>query len=216
MVCKSGWKYLMLALLAVIGLASEFILAFVLEPMIWDVSLADYSTSQYIIHWTITCVVWGIVGFGLMITAKNKYMYDILKKGGSMIWWQWVIIIGCVTASLIVSNINWSGFKLVKEYNNLGLTKFVFQYVYYLFETFLVSLILIFSQKAFEVWFHKPNIPYGGIILALTWGIGHLVSKDILTAILCIIVSFSYGCIYLLTNRDFRKTYFILSVMFIL
>lgn len=127
-----------------------------------------------------------------------------------------MIIIGCIAASLIVSYINWNGFKAVKEYNNLGLLKFVFQYVYYLFETMLVSLILIFSQKGFEEWFHKTNIPYGGIILALTWGIGHLFSKDLLTAILCITISLAYGSIYLLTNRDFGKTYFVLSIMFIL
>ena len=216
MVKISGGKYMCLTLLAIVGFCFEFVLAFVLEPVIWGVSLADYSTSQYIVHWTITCVVWGIVGFGLMITAKNKYKYDILKKGSSMIWWQWIIIVACIAASLIVSYISWNGFKAMKEYNNLGLLKFVFQYVYYLFETMLVSLILIFSQKAFEEWFHKTNIPYGGIILALTWGIGHLFSKDLLTAILCIIVSLAYGSIYLLTNRDFVKTYFVLSIMFIL
>lgn len=213
---KSGGKYMLLALLAVIGFCLEFLLAFVLEPMIFGVSLAAYSTPQYIMHWTITCILWGIVGFVLIRAAKNKCNYDILKKGSRMIWWQWAIIVGCIAASLMVSYINWNGFKAMKEYNNLGLLKFVFQYVYYLFETMLVSLILIFSQKAFEEWFHKTNIPYGGIILALTWGIGHLVSKDILTAILCIVVSLAYGSIYLLTNRDFWKTHVILSIMFIL
>ena len=212
----SGGKYILLALLAAIGFCLEFVLVFILEPYIFGVSLNDYSTPQYLIHWTITCILWGIVGLCLILIARNKYQFDILRKSNNMIWWQWVIIIACIISSLIVSYINWDGFKVIKEYNNLGLLKFIFQYVYYLFETLLVTLILIFSQKAFEEWFHRTYIPYGGIILALTWGIGHFASKDILTAVLCLIVSLAYGSIYLLTNRDATKTYIFLSIMFIL
>lgn len=212
----SGGKYILLALSAVIGFCLEFVLVFILEPYVFGVSLNDYSTPQYLIHWTITCILWGIVGLCLILIAKDKCRFDILRKSNNMIWWQRVIIIACIISSLIVSYINWDGFKVIKEYHNLGLLKFVFQYVYYLFETLLITLILIFSQKAFEEWFHRTYIPYGGIILALTWGIGHFVSKDILTAVLCLVVSLAYGSIYLLTNRDATKTYIFLSIMFIL
>lgn len=212
----SGRKYMRLALLTVVGFCLEFVLAFVVEPLVFGVSLNEYSTPQYITHWIATCVLWGIVGWWLIVTAKNKYQFNVLKNGNRMVWWQWVIIVICIAASVSVSYHNWDGFKVIKEFSNLGLLKFVFQYIYYLFETMLVTLVLIFSQKAFENWFHKTNIPYGGILLALTWGIGHFVSKDILTAVLCTIVSLAYGSLYLLTNRDARKTYLFLSIMFIL
>ena len=99
---------------------------------------------------------------------------------------------------------------------NVCWLKFIFQYIYYIFETVLVTLILVFAQKAFEKWFHKENIPYGGIILALTWGIGHFFTKDIVTGILCIISGFAFGSVYLLTNRDIRKTFPLVLVMFVL
>lgn len=212
----SGGKYMQLALLAVVGFCMEFVLAFMLEPLIFGVSLNDYSTSQYIAHWIATCILWGIVGWRLIVTAKHKYQFKVLEKGNRMVWWQWAIIVVCITASITVSYHNWGGFKLIKEFTNLGLLKFIFQYIYYLFETMLVTLILVFSQKAFEKWFHKVYIPYGGVLLALTWGIGHFVSKDVLTAILCLIVSFAYGSLYLLSNRDVLKTYLFVSIMFIL
>lgn len=79
----------------------------------------------------------------------------------------------------------------------------------------LVTLILVFGQKAFEQWFNKVNIPYGGIILALTWGVAHFFTKDILTGIVTIISSLAFGSIYLLVNRDIRKNYPILWVMFV-
>ena len=212
----SGGKYMRLALLAVAGFCLEFVLAFIVEPFIFGVSLNDYSTPQFIAHWTITCIVWGLVVWWIIATAKNKYEFNILKKGNRMVWWQWLIVVICIAASVSVSYHNWGGFKVIKEFTNLGVLKFVFQYIYYLFETMLVTLVLVFSQKAFEKWFRKAYIPYGGVILALTWGIGHFVSKDILTGISCLIVSFAYGSFYLISNRDVLKTYLFVSIMFIL
>ena len=212
----SGGKYMRLALLAVVGFCLEFVLAFMVEPFIFGVLLNDYSTPQFIAHWTTTCIVWGLVGWWIIVTAKNKYQFNALKKGKRMVWWQWLIVVICIAVSVSVSYHNWDGFKVIKEFTNLGVLKFVFQYIYYLFETMLVTLVLVFSQKAFEKWFHKTYIPYGGVLLALTWGIGHFVTKDILTGIFCLIVSFAYGSFYLISNRDVLKTYSSVSIMFIL
>lgn len=212
----SGGKYLRLALFAALGFCLEFVLVFMVEPFAFGVSLNEYSNLQYIAHWISTCVLWGIVVWWLIIKAKNKYHFDVLETGKHMYWWQWLIIVICISASVWVSYHNWNGLKVVKEFSNLGLLKFVFQYIYYLFETMLITLVLVFSQTAFEKWFHDEYIPYGGLILALTWGIGHFVSKDILTGILCLIVSFAYGSMYILSNRDALKTYLFVSIMFIL
>ena len=205
-----------LALFAVVGFCLEFILAFVVEPLLFGISINDYSTSQYIAHWIVTCVVWGIVGLSLIATAKKKYNYNIAAKGEPLACWQWVLIAVCIVASVCVSYQNWSGLKVIREFANLGILRFIFQYIYYFFETMLITLVLIFSQEAFEKWFHRANIPYGGILLSLTWGIGHFITKDILTGTLCFVVSFAYGSVYLLSNRDLWKTYVIVSMMFIL
>ncbi|MCM1258280.1 MAG: hypothetical protein NC307_10580 [Roseburia sp.] len=94
--------------------------------------------------------------------------------------------------------------------------KIVFQYIYYIFETVLVTLILVFGQNAFEKWFRRRNIPYGGIIVAITWGIGHFFTKDISTGIVTMIAGLAFGSVYLLAGRDIRKTYPILWIMFVL
>ena len=80
----------------------------------------------------------------------------------------------------------------------------------------LVTLILIFGQKAFEQWFNKINIPYGGIIVAFTLGLCHFFTKDITTGIITMISGLAFGSIYLLVNRDIKKTYLILWIMFVL
>ena len=126
------------------------------------------------------------------------------------------MIVVCIVGSLIISYMSWNGSKVIKEFYANGLIKFIFQYIYYFFETILIVFILIFGQKAFETWFHKENIPYGGIIVAITWGVAHFFTKDILTGLICIISGLAFGSVYLLVNRDIRKAFPILWIMFVL
>ena len=62
-----------------------------------------------------------------------------------------------VAASLAVSLLDWQGFKVVKKFQSNGLLKFIFQYIYYLFETALFTLIIMFGQKALEMWTKKET-----------------------------------------------------------
>lgn len=107
-------------------------------------------------------------------------------------------------------------FKSAFGISKLGVLRFFFQYIYYIFEIVLVTLILVFGQIACEKWFKRVNIPYGGIVIAITWGMGHFLTKDFSTGISCMFLGLAYGSIYLLVNRDIRKTYLILWVMFVL
>ncbi|MDE6973297.1 MAG: hypothetical protein K2P38_09380, partial [Lachnospiraceae bacterium] len=93
---------------------------------------------------------------------------------------------------------------------------FVFQYMYYMFETMLFLLIIVFGQRACELWFRKVTVPYGGILCGLTWGLAHLFTKDLSTGLLGIVIGFAMGSVYLLVNRDFRKAYVLLFLLFVL
>lgn len=212
----TGTDYLVLALLAFAGIGLEIVLAFGIEPLIYGTSIGEWTDLQNIIHWVVTCILWGLVSWYLVHFAKKKYEFDIFQKGDKMAVWQWVLIALFVVGSLILSYFDWNGSKVIKEFYANGPLKFVFQYIYYIFETVLVTLILVFGQNAFEKWFHRKNVPYGGIIVAITWGIGHFFTKDILTGIVTVISGLAFGSVYLLAGRDIRKTYPILWIMFVL
>jgi len=212
----TGWGFMLLALLAFAGLGLEAVLAFGIEPAVYGAQFGEWSTVQNILHWTLTCVLWGAVMLGLVTLAKKRYAHDLLAPGKKVRVWQWVLVGVLVVFSLVMSCIDWNGFKVIKEFCANGLVKFIFQYIYYIFETGLMMLILVFAQLAFERWFKRENIPYGGIILALTWGLAHIFTKDIATGILSAISGLAFGSIYLLVNRDVRKCYPIMLVMFVL
>lgn len=212
----TGHDFFWLAMTAFAGLGLEAVLAFFLEPLLYGCQMADWTALQCILHWIFTCFLWALVSAYLVRSAKSNYDFDLGKKGEKPHLWQWLLIILLAAMSLVVSYIDWNGLKIVKEFYANGWLKFIFQYIYYFFETILVMLILIFGQIAFEKWFHKQNIPYGGIILALTWGIAHFFTKDFMTGMVCMISGLAFGSVYLLVNRDAKKAFWVLFVMFVL
>lgn len=213
----TGWDYLSLALLAFGGLGMEVLYAFLLEPIIYGAQMSDWTTPQTICHWILTCITWGIAAFLLCRHSKKKYEFDLLAKGERIKVWQWIAALVCIAVVLVSSCIDWNGSKVITEYQRNGTLKFVLQYIYYLFETALFTLIIVFGQKAFETWFKRRNIPYGGIICALTWGLAHMFTKgSVTTGLLSAFCGFSFGVVYMLLGRDIKKTYVALAIMFIL
>ena len=203
-------------MLAFAGLGLEVVLAFILEPPLYQAPMQSWTDLQNIAHWIITCAVWGLLSWGIVRFARKKYGCDLFEKKDKPDAWQWGVVAALVMASLIYSYWDWNGMKMVREFNANGLLKFVFQYIYYCFEVALVLLIIVFGQEAFEKWFHNRHIPYGGLLAAVTWGIAHFFTKGSATGIGIMISALAYGCVYLLVNRDIRKAYPIIWLMFVL
>jgi hypothetical protein len=214
---SNGIVFLFLALIAFGGLGLELPLGIVLEPMIYGTQIDQWSVVQNVVHWVLTCIIWGIVATVLFMVAKKKYSFDLFSKSEKPKTWQWFAVGLCIVFSLAVSYLDWNGFKVVKEFQFYGWIKFIFQYIYYIVETGLVILIIIFGQKAGEILFYKKNIPYGGIVTAITWGLVHTITKgDIMAGITCMISGLLFGVVYLLVNRNIRLAFPILLIMFIL
>ncbi|MBD5541060.1 MAG: hypothetical protein HDR00_07670 [Lachnospiraceae bacterium] len=212
-----GMDYIWLALTAFGGLGLEALYAYLLEPMIYGCGMQDWKTWHTLLHWTITCITWGIVAWYTVKSAKKSCGFNLFEKSVPIKLWQWGTAIVCAVICLISTYIDWAGSKLLTEFGRLGALKFTFQYIYYLFEVIMFMLIIVFGQKAFEVWFKKTNIPYGGIVVALTWGMAHWFTKGSLTAgLYSAFGGFCFGTVYLLLNRNIKWTYAALCIMFIL
>ena len=211
-----GSDFLWLAMDACGGLGLEVVYAFWLEPAVYGVPMEEFTPGQTILHWILTCVTWGIVACVLIRKAKGKYRSPILDKGKEMRIWQWGLCVLFLAIAFWIDYVSWGGFKVYLEFVRRGPLLFVFQYIYYMFETMLFLLIIVFGQRACELWFRKVTVPYGGIVCGLTWGLAHLFTKDLSTGLLGIVIGFAMGSVYLLVNRDFRKAYVLLFLLFVL
>lgn len=209
--------YLNLGLYAFLGLGLELLLVFLVEPIIFNTNVAGYSTGQIIGHWIVTIILWGIVAFILTKVSKRKYGFDYWAYKDGLDRKEWVVALLLVLFAVGISIWSWRGFKVYKEFYNLGWLKFIFQYMYYLMETVLILLIVIFGQEAGELKFHKPNIPWGGMLVGLTWGLVHVLTKgELSTGILSFVTGILYGGVYLIVKKNVRIAYPLIACMFIL
>jgi hypothetical protein len=217
---KTGIRFLEYALIAFAGLGIEVLLWFVLEPVIYGCQPGEWSTLQNICHWILTCICWGAVFFFLSKNAKKECGYDLFAQQEKVKSWQWAVVAVLFALKLAYSWYDWNGSKVVREFCANGWLKFIFQYIYYVFEIGLVYLIIAFGQKAFEAWFHqgaRTMIPYGGLLAGLTWGLAHILTKGSLTGGLALLlISVVYGLTWLLLSRDIRKAFPVLYLMFVL
>ncbi len=213
---RSGAKFLLLAFLSFSGLGLELLLAFGVEPSFYGAQMSEWTSAQNIIHWILTCVVWMIVAGALIVYARRRADFDVLSRGGAVSKMRWGVAVACVIVMLIISYFDWKGFKVVKEYRFHGALRFSFQYLYYLMETVLVYLVIAFSQKAGELWFKNPRVPYGGIFTAITWGMVHTFTKgDLRTGLISALGSVIMGGIYLLLRKDARKAFPLILIAFV-
>lgn len=214
---KMGWNFMNLAVTAFGGLGVELLYAFILEPFLYGAQMRNWSAGQTIIHWILTCATWGGIGVWLVRTAEKNYSLDILSVREKMQPWQWIAALTLVVVSVIIQYFNWGGFKIVIEFQHLGAVMFVFQYLYYVFETLLFMMIIVFGQRACELWLGHGKIPYGGILCGLTWGLGHILSKgSLLVGIHGLLWGILLGTAYLVVNREIRKAWVLLFLMFVI
>ncbi len=213
----TGFDFLSLGLSAFGGLGLEALYAYLIEPALYKSQMQDWTNAQTIFHWVITCLTWGLVAFYLIRTAEKKYNFRLFDRTPPMKLWQWAAAAGTVLLSFAMSSMSRGGFKIWIEFQRKGPLLFTFQYIYYAFETVLFMLIIVFGQKAFEVWTGNRKLPYGGILCGLTWGMVHTLTKgSIWIGLHGLVLGFMLGAAYLLVNRDIKKTYIVLLLMFIL
>lgn len=205
--------FLALGLYAFAGFGLEIILSMIL-PGVLGVESADYTLIHHCIHWTLTCALWGAMTLFLLRLSKNNYAFDIMKYNEPISKKRWIISMILVIIAIGITTIVSKGFKPAMEYS--GLIKFIFQNIYYLFESGLILLTIAFGQKFGEMITKKENLPWGGLFLAMTWGLVHILLQDVNTGVYTFIMSILYGAVYLLLNKNIKYAYIFIAIMFIL
>lgn len=214
---SESYQYFEYAMLAFGGLGIEVLYAYWLEPLIYGHSMKEFTTIECIIHWSVTIITWLVVASLTVRSAKKNLGFQLKGTDG-----KWTLL-GIITSSalvglmLVVNYVDVGGLKIIHEFHRLGVLKFIFQHLYYLAEVVLFTLIIVFGQNALEKLFGKKNVPYGGIIVGLTWGLAHCFTKgSIWIGLGGIVIGFLFGAVYVFLGKDFKKTYIVLALAFII
>ena len=211
----SGFDYLWCSLYACAGFAFEFVLT-VIESAL-GINPQEFTPTQSVIHWLCTAAGWFLIGALVIFIGKKTTGYNISPNGEKMRLWQYAALAVCFAVNAAAKYIEWDGFKILIEWNSKTPPMFLFQYIYYIAEGFLISLVIVYGQKAFETWFGNEKIPYGGIVLELVWGLAHIFTQgSVPIGLLSALAGFLFGASYLLVNKDFRKAFPVITLLFLL
>ena len=245
-------EFLWYGLYAFAGFGLELLLI-----MVENMFIIEETLFSDCLHWVLTSILWGLMGFVLYKNSKNKLNYDI-KNNNKIETKNIIISLILAVVVLVIKYFVVGGIKPIMEFNNLGAVRFVFQYIYYLFEVILIILTIAFGQKFFEVAGDGKNaakykikaetghtsdnrivnetknkiksetvseienktenkvVPYGGLFLACTWGLIHILTQDFSTGVYAFLVAIVYGVIYLLLNKNTRWAYLGILVLFVM
>lgn len=165
-----------------------------------------YNIKENIFHLIITSIIWTVLG--LILFKKIPKENTSLNKNNFIFAFVFLLL------SIIYTSYIWKGFKPIIEFNNLGLLNFIFQYIYYSIEAFILTLIITFGELAFGK--KSKILPVGGLFLALTWGLMHILLQDFKTGIYCVFLSILFGFIYKSLNGNLKYTYIFIALAFLI
>lgn len=219
---NASFTDLALITFGVIGL--EVILVLIESLVYNNFHIENQGVVHNLVHWTITCIVWGVGVWLLHNYAKKSKNFDLFEAKERPTRKTILAVFLLLLLSLVISISTWNfRFKPMVEFNNMmicygesGVLAFIFQYIYYIFETALIVLIIAFSQKAGEDKFQNKKFPWGGVFLGITWGLMHVLTKDLQTGIMCFVISILFGIVFLLLKKNIRYVYIAIFLMFVL
>lgn len=224
------------ALLVFAIIALELVILIIEYLFYKSTDLFHFGFRAVATHWFFTYIAWGVGAFFLFQKAKHRN-FNVFEFKKPMIKKNTILatILFVVTLISYLSYRNYSleetnqattfleYFKPSLEYrafsnlfNSNAPFAMIMQTIYYLFEVVLMTLAIAFGHEAGERIFKNSKIPWGGIFLALTWGLGHILTQDLTTGIICFVMSFIYGSLYLLLNKNIKITYVFVFLLFLL
>ena len=210
--------FFMLGVFSIMGLLAEYALI-ELETFIFNKGYLEFTITESVTHWIVVCVLWGILGLLLFYVTVRVYGFDIVKKDERPTMRGVVIAFLLLSSSVGVKYLLLGGWQMAVDFRREGWFQFIFLYVYRLFETVLLLMAGAFFQEGCErvVKIQNTHIPWGGMLLALTWGLIHLItSGSPVMALFYTALSFFIGCAYLSAHRNMYISYLFAVVLMLI
>ena len=221
----------LLGVMCILGLLSQYLIIQT-ETFIFDkTSYTDFSITESVTHWIVTCVLWGILGLVLFYIASRFYGCDLLKKENRPDSKGLAAAVLLLSASVGIKYLLLGGWQMAIDFSREGWFQFIFLYINKLFEASLLLLAAVFFQEAAELLHRstpKPEddeypssnkhliipIPWGGMVLALTWGLTHFITTgDIAMALYYTAVAFFIGCAHLAARKNIYISYAFAAIL---
>jgi hypothetical protein len=197
----------------------ELIVALLIDPLLAD-------TTQYgLWHHLITAAGWTIGALLLtghaehvgLLTGQRRVITPL--TAGPI---RAILVVGAIIVAVAVRAVAFGELKIAGELATavarggldalaagLGLA------VYYFSEAFLIVLLVLFGQRAGQNRFGRPDLPWGGLVLGLTWGVMHFFLQGTSAGFYAMFAAVLYGVVVLFGPRSIWAVWFLVAIAFI-
>ena len=208
-------KLLLLGELSILGLLAEYSLI-EFESYIFEKGYLEFTITESVTHWIVICVLWGLLGLLLFYVTARVYSFDMIRKDERPTMRGIVVAVLLLSSSVGVKYLLLGGWQMAIDFRREGWFQFIFLYVYRLFETVLLLMAAAFFQEGCEriIKLENKHVPWGGLLLALTWGLIHLITtRDVVMALFCTALAFFIGCAYLASHKNIYISYIFSAIL---
>ena len=154
MVKEIRWtKYFYLSLLSFGAFMLELLPIFIIEVPLLHVDIQNYTAHQRSIHCIIMTFIWAVfIGMLLLFSKKHYRLPTGRIQEDKISLKNWIVTLACFIGCKLLTFIDWHTLKVIGEAQGKTIFQFSAQYLYYIFEVMLVTLIIIYGQKAVETF----------------------------------------------------------------
>lgn len=219
---ESPVRYLTAALYAFAVFGWELIVVLLLDPL-WRGARPGVGTA---LHWAVTAAGWATGSIVLLRLVRDPRRGYPRAFAGDLSGRRVARAAGIIAAAVIAVGVRaliFQEWKLVGEYGRLAVeapdvapAAFALLLAYYASETVVVVLVLALGQAAGELRFGRPAVPWGGVVLAATWGVAHILLQGPAAGLYAMAAALLYGCIFSLGHRRVRSTALLVGLAFVL
>lgn len=221
---EASWrKYLWISLIGFAAFLLEYFTIFIIDGWLLHVDIRNYTPHQRGVHCIITAAVWLVVIIIMLAYTRKRYGFPAIigSQTGKITSRDWAVTLACFAGCKVLTFLDWHTLKVIGEAKGKDMFQFCSQYLYYFMEVGLVLLIIVYGQKTAEILLGRDsNLPFGGMLLALTWGGFHFVSRgvglEVWNGISCMIFSILSGIMYLKVRKNICYSYLLIALGYLL
>ncbi len=184
----------------------DYFFTFIAEGA-WRPPFRERSALTVFVGYWITILPWIILLRRYKTWAKSRRILRIRFRIDGRTTLVCLILLGGFVAARLFRPHESLLISTTREYQEVwggvwGIIITASLYAYYIFEGVIMALIADAFQTAGESRFPKRWIPWGGIGLALTWGISHFYTKGLSIGIAAVLFGLFAGVLFILGKRS--------------
>ncbi|SKC36424.1 hypothetical protein [Okibacterium fritillariae] len=197
----SAWDDLASALIVFAVFAWEFVVLLLIDPFLFR---DENDPAAPIWHHAITAAGWALGAALLSRSAARVGVFTDRTNAAptGSVTTRTLVAVAAASAAVLIRAAAFGEFKIgaeiadiISDSGNLAPLGITALLAYYVAEAALIVLVILFGQRAGEKQFGRRAAPWGGIVLAGTWGIMHIFLQGPAGGAYAIVAAVLYGLI---------------------